>query len=67
MVLIDAFLESVIIINKDEVTLYEGYVDIIKLVVPFAKATFGFAPTIILTLFLRKIHRISEVAGLDEL
>ena len=61
LVFVDSLLDSVIINEKEYSVLYDEYVEILELIVRFAKMTFDLPATIVISLFLRKLKRVLEV------
>ena len=61
LVFIDILLESTIVIS-DINFIYDEFIEILEVIVEFAKVELSMPATIVLTLFLRKIKRVFEIA-----
>lgn len=63
IVLVDALLDSLVIIRDGYSLLYDEYVDIFKMVTAFARKAFDLDPAIPLLLLLRKLQRALAVTN----
>lgn len=61
LVFVDSLLDSVIINQQDYSVLYDEYVEILELIVRFAKMTFDLPATIVISMLLKKLKRVLQV------
>ena len=63
--MIDCLLDSGIIISGGYEVLYDEYVEILQLIIKFAKDILNLPATIVVSMFLRKLKRVLEVTSFE--